>query len=137
MSAKNCLKSVVKRWKKKALTTKCALNDDVQLVFKAISEGKFKLARILIERNVNVNCTDNVGGTPLIAICRLKNIRLNEKDRLRFVKFLLNEEDVILNTTDKFGKQALDYASENELQPVINVIVDSMENIFDNVLFGF
>ncbi|XP_063435535.1 ankyrin repeat domain-containing protein 34A-like [Mytilus trossulus] len=137
MSAKNCLKSMVKRWKKKALATKCGLNDDEQLVFKAISEGKFRLARILIERNVNVNCTDNDDRTPLITVCRLKNIQIKEKDRLRFVKFLLNQEGTVLNSTDVFGKQALDYASENKLQPVVTVIADTIENIFDNVLFGF
>ncbi|CAC5408016.1 ANKRD50 [Mytilus coruscus] len=127
---------MMKRRRKKAIVSKYALNEDVQQVFTAISKGKFRLARILIERKVNVNCTDDVGRTPLIAVCKLNNTRINhgQEDILHFVQFLLNEEETILNTTDMFGKQALDYAGENELHELIQIF-DSIINMSANNCF--
>ncbi|XP_063435534.1 ankyrin repeat domain-containing protein 34B-like [Mytilus trossulus] len=137
MSTGNCFEVMMKRWRKKDFTSKYTVDEDVQQVFIAISEGKLRLARILIERKVNVNCTDNAGRTPLMALCRLNNSRINEEHRLSFVKFLLNEEETILNATDMFGKQALDYACENELHQVVKVISRAIEDFFNNLLVEF
>ncbi|XP_063435533.1 ankyrin repeat domain-containing protein 34A-like [Mytilus trossulus] len=137
MSTRNCFKAMMKRWSKKAFTSKYSVDEDVQQVFIAISEGKLRLARILIERKVNVNCTDTTGRTPLMALCRLNYTTINVEHRLSFVKFLLNEEKLILNATDMFGKQALYYACENELHQVVKVISRAIEDYLNKLLLEF
>lgn len=84
-------------------------------------------------KKANVNCTDSVGRPPLI----YRLIKINEHEKLCFVKFLLNKEETVLNGTDLYGKLALKYARKNKLYQVVTVISNTKEDIFENVMFGF
>ena len=127
-------KAKVNRWSKKAICSKYANDKDAQLVFQAISEGKLRLARILIEGTVNVNCKDIDGRTPLIAVCTLNNNIMDEETILHFIQFLI-KEGAIINSTDVFCMQALDYAKNNGFHQVIEVIIRTVLDVLDTFSF--
>ncbi|XP_063435538.1 ankyrin repeat domain-containing protein 34A-like [Mytilus trossulus] len=127
-------KAKVNKWSHKAFCSKNANDKDAQLVFKAISEGKLRLARILIEGKVNVNCQDSDGRTPLIAVCRSNYNIIDEESILHFVQFLIKEE-AIINSTDVFCMQALDYATKNGFHQVKEVILGTLLDVLENFSF--
>ena len=127
-------KAKANRWRRKALCSKYAQNVDAQQVFQAISEGKLRLARILIEGKVNVNCQDGYGRTPLISVCNLNKNITDQETILHFVQFLI-KKGAIINFTDVFSMQTLDYSTKNGLYQVTEVILGTVIEVLDNISF--
>ncbi|VDI46022.1 Hypothetical predicted protein [Mytilus galloprovincialis] len=125
-------KAAVNKLRKKALCSKYVHDEDAQQLFKAISEGRLRLARILIEGKVNVNCKDCNERTPLIAVCRLNNNIIDEETILHFVQFLI-KEGAIIHSTDVFTMQALDYAKKNGFHQVIAAILETVLDVLDMI----
>lgn len=85
------------------------LGADSTALIKAVSKGRFKLTKLLVEGGADINTKDGDGRTALIIACML---RFNEKEpdlQLRLVKLLL-ENGANVNAVDKHGKTALIYA---------------------------
>ncbi|CAC5408297.1 unnamed protein product [Mytilus coruscus] len=78
-------------------------------LFRAILDHKFKLARILVEGDVNVNCRLRTGVTPLILICDQKVEDDLRRMQLHLVRCLINRSADV-NAKDNFGRTALTYA---------------------------
>ena len=78
-------------------------------LFRAISEQKFKLARILVEGGIDVNCSLRTGITPLMIACdQLVNRQWKRMQRHLIRALLLSNADV--EAQDNFGRTALMYA---------------------------
>ncbi|CAG2210201.1 unnamed protein product [Mytilus edulis] len=78
-------------------------------LFRTILDHKFKLARILVEGGVDVNCRLRTGVTPLILICDQKVEDHLRRMQLHLVRSLINR-NADVNAKDNFGRTALTYA---------------------------
>lgn len=96
--------------------------EENDILFEAIEDGKFKLAKILIAGLLGTSCRDSAYGTPLTVVCRVKSYK-NEKERLDFVKFLL-KEGARYDEKDFNDKSAIDYAVENDLYEIKDLFVE-------------
>ena len=81
-------------------------------LFRAIAEEKFKLARILVEGGINVNCSLRTGVTPLILTCDQAIDGEHKRMQLHLVRCLLRR-GADVNAKDNFGRTALTYAFLN------------------------
>ena len=88
-------------------------------LFIAIKENNFKKASNVILKGANVNCTNFIGGTPLIEMCRSKEH--DEKQRTNFAKFLI-ENGADIRILDIYGWTALLYAQENGHQSIARML---------------
>ncbi|VDI26999.1 Hypothetical predicted protein [Mytilus galloprovincialis] len=116
MSLLQTIRKALKSKSKSSISLKYKVDDDERLLFAAINEGNFQIARSLVEGKVSVNCKDSSGCTPMIAVCRLlttKNITNKTADIVKFVTFLI-EQNAFLHERDIFGRSALDYSCEND-----------------------
>ena len=119
------LKEKVRNLGRNNAFSKYRVDDDVQKLFLALSEGNLRLARILIEGYVDVNCKDYSGSTPLITVCKLYD-RSTELSVVNFVKFLLDRR-VIIGEKDVFGRTAVDYAKKNGLNLIRQLLYAALE----------
>ena len=88
-------------------------------LFIAIKENNFKKASNVILKGANVNCTNFIGGTPLIEMCRSKEH--DEQQRTTFVKLLL-ENGADISISDIYGWTALLYAQENGHETIARML---------------
>lgn len=107
------------------IRTQCSGMEHTFHLYRAIQEKDFQKAEYIIENGANVNCVNYLGGNPLIETCRCKNITDKQKERERFVRFLIrNGSDV--GKSDMFGWTALLYAKENGHQ-AIAMLLENLE----------
>ena len=78
-------------------------------LFRAILCHKYKLARILVEGGVDVNCRLRTGVTPLILICDQNVDEDMKRMQLRLVRCLISKHADV-NAKDNFGRTAHTYA---------------------------
>ena len=78
-------------------------------LFRAIAGKKFKLAKILVDGGVNVNCTLRTGVTPLMMACDHKVDGILKRMRLDLVSALIKQRADML-AKDNFGRTPLMYA---------------------------
>lgn len=79
-------------------------------LFNAFRQQKFKLARILADGGVNVNCSLRTGITPLMMACDQRVDNEWEKMQKHMIRSLLvNNADV--NAKDNLGRTCLKYAA--------------------------
>lgn len=111
---------------KKDMSTRkleAVLGADSTALIKAVSKGRFKLTKLLVEGGAEINTKDGDGRSALMVACMLKP---NEKDndlQLRLIKLLL-ENGANINDTDKHGKTALIYAcSEKGSSDVVETLL--------------
>ena len=88
-------------------------------LFIAIKENNFNKASNVILKGANVNCTNFIGGTPLIEMCRSKEH--DEQQRTTFVKLLL-ENGADIRKSDIYGWTALLYAQENGHESIARIL---------------
>jgi ankyrin repeat protein len=99
-------------------------------LFIAIKENNFNKASDVILKGANVNCTNLIGGTPLIEMCRSKEH--DEQQRTTFVKLLLaNGADIRIS--DIYGWTALLYAQENGHESIARMLerIESRKSIME------
>lgn len=102
------------------------------VLFTAIENGKFKLAKILILGKLKVSCKDLSNANPLAVVCRVKHYT-KENERLQFAKFLI-KEGAQYQEKDLNNKCAYDYAVENKLESVLDLFVEDFEELLSSVL---
>lgn len=76
-------------------------------LLRAVSQGKFRLTRLLLEGGAYINEGNAAGTTPLMAACRAGYA--DPPDQPRMVQYLL-ENGADPNIPDKSGKTALMHA---------------------------
>ena len=114
----------------------------------ALSDGKMKLAKLLIEGGQNVNCCNSSGVTPLMLASILKVENEHIPKKLQLIKCLL-ENKANLYAVDLPGRTALMYALLSGCKQTIQLLkshglMDSVNTCSsskrtkskDNSLFG-
>ncbi|XP_013413779.1 ankyrin repeat domain-containing protein 34A-like [Lingula anatina] len=100
------------------------LNGDISLassnagciaLLKAVSMGKFRMTRLLIEGGADVNVQNEEGQTALILVCMAK---LDVKQTVRLLRYLLQHK-ADPNIKDKRGRTALMFACMNHLDYIV------------------
>ncbi|XP_053907168.1 ankyrin repeat domain-containing protein 34A [Cuculus canorus] len=84
---------------------------------RAAAQGKFRLARLLLEGGAYVNEGDGAGQTPLMAACRAAYA-----EQPRMVRYLL-ENGADPNIPDKAGKTALMHACAERAGPAVAAVL--------------
>jgi hypothetical protein len=79
-------------------------------LFNVINQKKFRLARILIDGGINVNCSLRTGITPLMVACDQRVDKEWERMQRHLIRILLvNNADV--NAKDNLGRTSRMYAT--------------------------
>ncbi|TRZ08845.1 hypothetical protein HGM15179_018264 [Zosterops borbonicus] len=84
-------------------------------LLRAVSQGKFRLTRLLLEGGAYINEGNAAGTTPLMAACRAP-------EQPRMVRYLL-ENGADPNIPDKAGKTALMHACAERAGPAVATIL--------------
>ncbi|VDI48551.1 Hypothetical predicted protein [Mytilus galloprovincialis] len=119
-----------KRKEVKALKRK-QYSEDLEMLFTAMDNGRYKLAKILILGKLSVNCKNSDHATPITVLCKNYSSS-NEEERLKFIKFLLKRR-AKLNIKDIHGMDASDYIKQNSLQKVIQLVDENLEELISLV----
>uniref|UniRef100_A0A8C5J138 Ankyrin repeat domain 34A n=1 Tax=Junco hyemalis TaxID=40217 RepID=A0A8C5J138_JUNHY len=85
-------------------------------LLRAVSQGKFRLTRLLLEGGAYINEGNAAGTTPLMAACRAGYAEPPEQPRM--VQYLL-ENGADPNIPDKAGKTALMHACAERAGPAV------------------
>ena len=103
-------------------STKYETTDDgnTEKIIKAIKEGNFSLARSLIGRK-NINSKDESGATLIVLVCKSCELE-SEEEGLDFIIYLL-KRGADMDKKDKYGKTALDYATDNGLKIIQDELI--------------
>lgn len=125
------LKEKISKWKLEFHYTRNGKKNDKQLLFDAIEDGRFKLAKILITGKLKVHCKDASKATPLTLVCRVKNYE-NEQHRTEFVKFLLRN-GARFDIEDKSKKCALDYVVDNDLEDIRKIFAEEFDDLLSQI----
>ncbi|VDI22754.1 Hypothetical predicted protein [Mytilus galloprovincialis] len=96
-------------------------------LFEAISKKQYKLARILVEGGVDVNCTNEEGETPLMMVCDRKATGNTKRMRMKLITTLLNKP-INFFKRDKFGRTSLTCAHINRDQSVIDILMKTQND---------
>uniref|UniRef100_UPI00358F73AF ankyrin repeat domain-containing protein 34C-like n=1 Tax=Myxine glutinosa TaxID=7769 RepID=UPI00358F73AF len=75
-------------------------------LLKAVSLGRLRLTRLLLEGGAYVNESNKLGETPLMVACKTKHVDQQSVSKVKMVKFLL-EKKADPNIQDKAGYTAL------------------------------
>jgi len=105
------------------------LNNGSHDLFEAIADCNVTEVKLLIDRKVNVNSRNSEMATPLITVCQTASTE-NEDDYLALGCRLIDTGASIFKK-DVFKKTALDYAEENglmKIQELLHCIYDSIIN---------
>lgn len=78
-------------------------------LFQAIANRNYKLARILVEGGVNVNCSLRTGITPLMIACDQRSMGHNRRIQRHLIRSLLSN-NANVNVMDNLGQTPLVYA---------------------------
>uniref|UniRef100_A0A8C5THX9 Ankyrin repeat domain 34A n=1 Tax=Malurus cyaneus samueli TaxID=2593467 RepID=A0A8C5THX9_9PASS len=89
-------------------------------LLRAVSQGKFRLTRLLLEGGAYINEGNAAGMTPLMAACRAAYADPPEQPRM--VQYLL-ENGADPNIPDKSGKTALMHACAERAGPAVAAIL--------------
>uniref|UniRef100_A0A8C3Y5N8 Ankyrin repeat domain-containing protein 34A n=1 Tax=Catharus ustulatus TaxID=91951 RepID=A0A8C3Y5N8_CATUS len=89
-------------------------------LLRAVSQGKFRLTRLLLEGGAYINEGNAAGTTPLMAACRAGYADPPEQPRM--VQYLL-ENGADPNIPDKSGKTALMHACAERAGPAVVTIL--------------
>ncbi|NXE99497.1 AN34A protein, partial [Menura novaehollandiae] len=89
-------------------------------LLRAVSQGKFRLTRLLLEGGAYINEGNAAGTTPLMAACRASYTDPPEQPRM--VQYLL-ENGADPNIPDKSGKTALMHACAERAGPAVAAIL--------------
>ncbi|NXQ30068.1 AN34A protein, partial [Alaudala cheleensis] len=89
-------------------------------LLRAVSQGKFRLTRLLLEGGAYINEGNAAGTTPLMAACRAGYA--DPPDQPRMVQYLL-ENGADPNIPDKAGKTALMHACAERAGPAVAAVL--------------
>lgn len=100
-------------------------------LFNAISQKKFRLARILVDGGINVNCSLRTGITPLMVACDQQVDEEWERMQRHLIRILLvNNADV--NAKDNLGRTCRMYATLTGDVQVIRLLEVHGSSAFEN-----
>ncbi|VDI48553.1 Hypothetical predicted protein [Mytilus galloprovincialis] len=119
-----------KRKEVKALKRK-QYSEDLEMLFTAMDNERYKLAKILILGKLSANCKNSDNATPITILCKNYSSS-NEEERLKFIKFILKQR-AKLNIKDIHDMDASDYIKQNSLQKVIELVDENLEELISLV----
>ncbi|VDI22752.1 Hypothetical predicted protein [Mytilus galloprovincialis] len=90
-------------------------------LFEAISEKRYRLARILVEGGVDVNCQNEEGETPLLMVCDGKPGGNTKRMQMDLIRILLNRR-ANYRKRDRYGRTSLTCAHINKDHHVIQLL---------------
>jgi ankyrin repeat protein len=99
-------------------------------LFVAINQNDLQKASNILLKGADVNCTNFIGGTPLMELCKSKEH--DEAQRTTFVKLLLeNGADIMIS--DIYGWTALLYAQKNGHESIARILhrIESRASIIE------
>ena len=96
-------------------------------LFRAIAGKKFKLARILVDGGVNVNCALRTDVTPLMMACDHKVDGSLKRMRLDLVRALI-EQKADMFAKDNFGRTPLMYAYISGDRQMMHMLAMNCDN---------
>ena len=113
-----------------AAATKSQSHELSYRLFVAINQNDLQEVTNVLLKGANVNCTNFIGATPLIELCKSKEN--DEPQRTTFVKLLLaNGADISIS--DIYGWTALLYAQENGHESIARILhrIESRASIIE------
>jgi ankyrin repeat protein len=108
-----------------SVPTKVKENNNICALFRAIKEEKFERAKTLIYAGTAIDCINYDGSTPLIETCRNSRRYNDDREREKFVMFLI-ENGCDVSKSDIYGWNALLYALEQGYDSIATLL-DKME----------
>lgn len=99
-------------------------------LFVAMNQNDLQEATTVLLKGADANCTNFIGGTPLIELCKSKEH--DEPQRTTFVKLLL-ENGADISILDIYGWTALLYAQENGHDSIARILyrIESRPSIIE------
>jgi hypothetical protein len=88
-----------------SVPTKVKENNNICALFRAIKEEKFERAKTLIYAGTAIDCINYDGSTPLIETCRNSRRYNDDREREKFVMFLI-ENGCDVSKSDIYGWNA-------------------------------
>jgi hypothetical protein len=89
-----------------SVPTKVKENNNICALFRAIKEEQFERAKTLIYAGTAIDCINYDGSTPLIETCRNSRRYNDDREREKFVMFLI-ENGCDVSKSDIYGWNAL------------------------------
>ncbi|CAG2205975.1 unnamed protein product [Mytilus edulis] len=99
-------------------------------LFEAISEKRYRLARILVEGGVDVNCQNEEGETPLLMVCDGKPGGNTKRMQMDLIRILLNRR-ANYRKRDRYGRTSLTCAHINKDHHVIQLLENTCSLMMD------
>jgi len=104
-----------------SVPTKVKENNNICALFRAIKDEKFERAKTLIYAGTAIDCINYDGSTPLIETCRNSRRYKDDREREKFVMFLI-ENGCDVAKSDIYGWKALLYAIEKGYDSIATLL---------------